>query len=230
MAGRIGNSVALMKASVNVLKLDKELMVFPVMSGVASVLVAGVYFLGEHGWVGQMIHHSTADYASPYAHHGEAAHAGEEHASGTILGMDPHKAMYVVSSLFGLAGIAMAAWLHAPKTGFWSLGLGSRTEAGRSRADDLAITHTAVARWAQGKWYVDEFYDFAIRRPLRVFSHVFHLIDRVLVDGLVDLFGLLPRLVARSVRPSQSGVLHGYALGMVGGAAVLLIVVLLVVA
>ncbi len=36
MAGSIGNSVALMKASMNVLKLDKELMLFPVMSGVAS--------------------------------------------------------------------------------------------------------------------------------------------------------------------------------------------------
>ncbi len=39
MAGSVGNSVALMKASMNVLKLDKELMVFPVMSGIASVLV-----------------------------------------------------------------------------------------------------------------------------------------------------------------------------------------------
>lgn len=39
MAGRIGNSVTLMKASMNVLKLDKELLVFPVMSGVACVLV-----------------------------------------------------------------------------------------------------------------------------------------------------------------------------------------------
>jgi hypothetical protein len=39
VAGSIGNSVALMKASMNVLKLDKELLVFPVMSGIASVLV-----------------------------------------------------------------------------------------------------------------------------------------------------------------------------------------------
>jgi len=39
MAGSVGNSVALMKASFNVLKLDKELMVFPVMSGIASMLV-----------------------------------------------------------------------------------------------------------------------------------------------------------------------------------------------
>jgi hypothetical protein len=39
MAGKMGNSFALMKASMNVLKLDKELMLFPVMSGIASVLV-----------------------------------------------------------------------------------------------------------------------------------------------------------------------------------------------
>lgn len=39
MANRIGNSVSLMKASLNVLKLDKELMLFPIMSGIASVLV-----------------------------------------------------------------------------------------------------------------------------------------------------------------------------------------------
>jgi len=39
MAGSMGNSVALMKASINVLKLDKELMVFPVMSGIASILI-----------------------------------------------------------------------------------------------------------------------------------------------------------------------------------------------
>jgi hypothetical protein len=39
MAGSVGNSLALMKASMNVLKLDKELMIFPVMSGIASILV-----------------------------------------------------------------------------------------------------------------------------------------------------------------------------------------------
>lgn len=43
MAGSIGNSVALVKASVNVLKLDKELLVFPVLSGIASVLVMGSF-------------------------------------------------------------------------------------------------------------------------------------------------------------------------------------------
>jgi hypothetical protein len=39
MAGSVGNSIQLMKASLNVLKLDKELLVFPVMSGIATLLV-----------------------------------------------------------------------------------------------------------------------------------------------------------------------------------------------
>jgi hypothetical protein len=43
MAGRFSNSFALVKASANVLRLDKELMVFPLMSGVATVLVAASF-------------------------------------------------------------------------------------------------------------------------------------------------------------------------------------------
>jgi len=39
MAGSFSNSWALVKASANVLKLDKELMLFPVFSGVGTVLV-----------------------------------------------------------------------------------------------------------------------------------------------------------------------------------------------
>lgn len=43
MANSVGNSVALMKASMNVLKLDKELLVFPLMSGIASMLVVASF-------------------------------------------------------------------------------------------------------------------------------------------------------------------------------------------
>lgn len=43
MAGRVSNSIALMKASANVLRLDKELMVFPLMSGVAAILVTASF-------------------------------------------------------------------------------------------------------------------------------------------------------------------------------------------
>lgn len=43
MAGRFSNSVALMKASANVLKMDKKLMVFPLLSGVATLMVTATF-------------------------------------------------------------------------------------------------------------------------------------------------------------------------------------------
>jgi hypothetical protein len=43
MAGSFSNSWTLVKASANVLKMDKELLVFPLMSGIAAVLVTGSF-------------------------------------------------------------------------------------------------------------------------------------------------------------------------------------------
>jgi len=43
MAGRFANSFALVKASAHVLKMDKELMVFPLMSGISTLLVAASF-------------------------------------------------------------------------------------------------------------------------------------------------------------------------------------------
>jgi hypothetical protein len=53
MAGSFSNSWALVKASANVLKMDKELMVFPLMSGIATVLVVASFvvpFAVTGGW------------------------------------------------------------------------------------------------------------------------------------------------------------------------------------
>ncbi|MDX9910527.1 MAG: NADH-quinone oxidoreductase subunit L [Phycisphaerales bacterium] len=211
---------------------------------VASILAAGVYFVNkpDHGWVGSMVHDSTAHYVSPFAHHEAAAdgaghdaahghaadghgeHAtghGDEHAAahaGTFLGMNPHEVMYYVSGVVGFLGIGAAFGLHY---------LG-RTTAARSKADDLLPLLGPIPRWAQNKWYVDELYDFLVRIPLWVASHILHVIDKLLVDGLVNLFGWLPRAFGSIVRPSQSGVLHQYALGMAGGLAVLMVIVLVV--
>lgn len=200
---------------------------------VLSFAAIGTYFMDKahHGWVGGMVHRSSAEFASPFAHHdpahgteadGEHGHAtAEAHvaAAGRFLGMDPHKAMYYVSAIVGLIGIAAAWWLH----------LAGRTSAATSRADALLPLLGPVPRWAQNKWYVDEFYDFIIRTPLWVLANVCHMIDRLLVDGLVNGVGLLPQLLARGLRPSQNGRLHGYAAGMAGGLAVVLLIVFLVV-
>lgn len=175
---------------------------------VSSIVAAVLYFMGSGGgWAAAMVGHSTA-------HHDPGAH-GEAH--GTFLGFDPHKAMYFVSSVVGLLGIGAAFYLHY---------LG-RTSAATSRADSLVPKLGAVAGWARNKWYVDEFYDFLIRKPLLAIAHICHWIDKLVVDGLVDAAGWAPKALGRSARPSQSGVLHGYAVGMAGGLAVVLIIVLL---
>jgi len=68
MAGRVSNSIALMKASANVLRLDKELMVFPLMSGVAAILVtasfiAPIFMVGPQTIFGSGDHVSYTAYA-----------------------------------------------------------------------------------------------------------------------------------------------------------------------
>ena len=53
MAGRVSNSWALVKASARVLKMDKELLVFPLMSGIATLLVGASFvvpFVISGGW------------------------------------------------------------------------------------------------------------------------------------------------------------------------------------
>jgi NADH-quinone oxidoreductase subunit L len=178
-----------------------------VICATLSVLAAGVYFAGPHGgWVAGMVGGSTASIESPHG--------------GTLFGQDPHKLMYYVSGAIGALGIVLAAMFH------WF----GRTDSATAPADKLfgvvpglKTLHT----WANNKWYVDEIYAALIVRPLYVLSHVFHLIDQYLVDGLVNLLGATPRQAGRTIRPIQSGELHGYAIGMAGGIAVLLVLVFL---
>jgi NADH-quinone oxidoreductase subunit L len=132
--------------------------------------------------------------------------------------MDAHKGAMIASTVVGIVGISVAFLLH----------FAGRTTAATSKADGLLPVVGRLAVWAQGKWYVDEFYEAVIRKPLWVLTTIFHLVDQFLIDGLVDLFGKLPKALGQSLRPSQSGELHGYAVGMAGGIAVLLLIVIFV--
>lgn len=202
----------------------------------ATIASAALYFVGGTpgvygGWAGTMVAQSSA--AVPLAvHDGPSGAIGAGHgdghtANGTFLGLDPHKAMYFVSAAVGFIGIAIAAILHGPK-GWQGLFLGSRTIAARSRADALVPLFGKVAVYARNKWYVDEIYDALIRNPLKVLARVFSLIDQYVIDGLVNLVGVIPRAVGTVLRPSQNGEIHGYAAGMAGGIAVIIVLVLLV--
>ncbi len=206
-----------------------------------SVLAISLAWIDKseyHGWVGSMVADSTASFHSPYAVSLAAAHGeGDPHAvagpvgygaPGKILGMDPHGGMIVVSGLGAIFGVLIAAFFHGPK-GWQGLFLGGRTQAGKCRMDAVARRAGPIPHLAENKWFVDEIYEAILVTPLRILAHIFHWIDKLLLDGLVNLFGFLPRVFAWIIRPSQSGVLQGYAVSMAGGLAILLFVVLVIV-
>jgi NADH-quinone oxidoreductase subunit L len=210
-------------------------------------------YAGGHahgGAVPGMVERSSAAFETPFSHHGageshdtikEGGHEGADgkapaHAAagapsfvptaiakahgttahaGSFFGYDPHKAMYYVSGVVGFVGIFIAFILH----------YAGRRTAATARADALLPAVGPLAGWAQNKWYVDEFYDFLIRKPLWFFSNVFYIFDKLVIDGVVRLFGGIPRFIGAMVRPTQSGELHGYAAGMAAGVAVLLFLV-----
>jgi len=198
----------------------------------ASIAAAGLYFVNkdEHGWAGHMMARSSAKFVAPGEHHnhaaaGHSAPAGEKSAKaeelGTFLGQDPHKVMYYVSGVLGLIGIGVAFLLH--KQG--------RTQAATSPLAEKMLKAPifgTLAPHAQRKWYVDEIYNFLIRVPLLVLGHIFHIIDKLFVDGLVNLAGAVPVFTGHSLRSSQSGVMHRYAAGMAVGVGLVLLLAVLV--
>ena len=204
----------------------------------ASMLAISLAYIDKaehHGWAGSMMAQSTASFHSPYAeaaHHAHIEHT-EMHAvdgpvghaaPGTVFGMDAHTGMIIVSGLGAIFGVLVAAFFHGPK-GWQGLFLGGRTEAAKCRMDAVAKRMGPIPKMAENKWYVDEIYHTILVTPLRIISHIFHWIDKLLVDGIVNIIGLLPRVLAWILKPSQSGVLQGYAVSMAGGMVLLLLVV-----
>jgi NADH-quinone oxidoreductase subunit L len=212
-----------------------------VVLATASMLAISLAYIDKeanHGWVGSMVVDSTASFHSPYAESLAAAHGGGEAmvvagpvgtaAPGELLGMNPHEAMILIAGLGAIFGVLVAAYFHGPK-GWQGLFLGGRTEASKCRMDAVARRMGPIPHLAENKWFVDEIYAAILVTPLRVLAHIFYWFDKLVLDGVVNLFGFLPRVFAWIIRPSQSGVLQGYAVSMAGGLAVLLFVVLVIV-
>jgi len=195
---------------------------------VQAVLIVGAlaaaipYFIdtGHHGWVGDLVHQSTAGMteASAAAPHGAERVAESDAAHGGGFFADPHQWMYYASSLVGIVGILIA----------WGVHMTGRRSAGKAPvADKLKAAIQPVSTWAERKWYVDEIYDWTLRKPLHVLAHIFYIIDREIVDGLLvnGLGAGIPRGLGGAARPSQSGLLQNYAASMAAGVVLLLIVV-----
>lgn len=156
---------------------------------------------GHSFWASSMVHGSTAGVEPPHAEHYKP------------FGMDAHRFAMIGSIIVGLVGIVVAFFLHYV----------GRTSSATSKADSIKLG--AIQTAAQHKWYVDEAYHAIFVLPLRVLAHVFHAFDKMVVDGLVNLFGMVPRGLGHTARRTQTGVLHDYALRMAGGLAVVVLAI-----
>jgi NADH-quinone oxidoreductase subunit L len=83
---------------------------------------------------------------------------------------------------------------------------------------------SALAKLSYHKFYLDELYDAVIRRPLDAFSGFFYkIIDKKLIDGVVNGFGWTATEGSKGLRLLQSGNVGFYIFMMVFGIVALLL-------
>jgi NADH-quinone oxidoreductase subunit L len=87
---------------------------------------------------------------------------------------------------------------------------------------------TGFGKVLANKWYVDEFYNAIIVRPLDLLAQLLVFIEKNIIDGIVNGVGRLVQYGSRQLRLLQSGQVGGYVLLMVVGILVLFLVELFV--
>ncbi|MGQ9575261.1 MAG: NADH-quinone oxidoreductase subunit L [Thermoguttaceae bacterium] len=114
-----------------------------------------------------------------------------------------------LSTILVAAGMALAwlLYLAAPRY---------RDQAAR------AMQTTGLYSLSAGKFYFDQTYQLLVVCPLERFARLCAWADHFLVDGLVDLIGLVPAGLGFMLRSLQGGLIPFYALAMVLGLLVLL--------
>jgi NADH-quinone oxidoreductase subunit L len=106
--------------------------------------------------------------------------------------------LLVVSVVLAAAGVATAIWLFSGDP---------------ARVAPWGARLAGPQRWLVGKYFIDELYDRVIGRPLVwVSDHVFlRLLDRRLIDGLLDGLAALGLRSSSWLARVQTGQLHWYA-------------------
>jgi len=87
------------------------------------------------------------------------------------------------------------------------------------------VEATGFGKWMADKFYVDELYDALIVKPINALGDFFNrVVERSVIDGLVNGTGRLVQYSSRQLRYLQSGQVGGYVLLMVIGIVILFVV------
>ncbi len=94
-----------------------------------------------------------------------------------------------------------------------------------SKYEKTGIASTGLTKLLENKWYVDELYNAVIVSPLRSVSTFFNnIIEKKVIDGLVNGTGKAVNYGSRQLRWLQSGQVGAYVLLMVLGILILFII------
>ena len=175
----------------------------PLVLLAAGALGYGLAAVALTPWIVDMLHNSTQFAAIDVSHntHHEGSHAG---------GIDIHLLTEIISGILALTGVALAAVFYWLKPGL---------------AGKLTAPLGPIVSLLAHKYYVDEFYDRLIVKPLRGIAYACYACDQLVVNGAVLGMGLLPRLAGRVIQPTQSGKLQGYGIGMACGLALIAFII-----
>ncbi len=120
-----------------------------------------------------------------------------------------HMSVAITSTIIAVCGVGLSALLYL-KGGQL---LGTLTGAAKT---------VYVYQLSHGKFFFDQIYAIVILGPIWVLAYVCAFVDRLLVDGLVNLLGWIPKAIGALLRPLQIGLVQFYALAMVLGVLVLI--------
>jgi NADH-quinone oxidoreductase subunit L len=118
-----------------------------------------------------------------------------------------------ISTVIAVSGILLARSLYA---------------AGPERAHLLAARFSVLYKMLWNKWYLDEIYQMLLVNPIYIASRDFlwKVVDIVIIDGIVNGSARTVAASASILRRLQTGIAQNYALLMMAGIVVLIVIVL----
>ncbi|MGA8752210.1 MAG: hypothetical protein WB712_01035, partial [Candidatus Deferrimicrobium sp.] len=115
--------------------------------------------------------------------------------------------LMAASVAIALCGIGLAYFLYRVRTG---------------KPAEIAKAWPTLYDAVYHKYYIDEFYEWAvIRRIVNVSIGLWQMFDALFIDGIVNGAADLVRAAGGRVRRLQGGVVGGYAFSLLAGAVLL---------
>jgi NADH-quinone oxidoreductase subunit L len=165
--------------------------------GIPAVLGGSNLF--EH-WLAPVFHPVAAAGAHGAAVAG-AAEGAVHHPAALEIGL------MALSVAIALCGIGLAYFLYRVRTG---------------KPAEIASRWPTLYDVVYHKYYIDEFYEWAVIRRVVTFSDgLWQMFDALFIDGIVNGAADLVRAAAGRIRRLQGGVVGGYAFSLLAGAVLL---------